>query len=204
MGFAYAPAQAGTDLGIAVTCASAPIRPSPAPSRANLPTARAVVPIRPLGHRLRDAAPVARRARDIPHGSLGQADAQRLLQLHYPTRGRTHRAPDSRDAHRPPHVRAVAEDLRSPVRADVPFGDDARLPSPVEEGLTEGEGRTLRAATTSPRPPRPRCKNRERERPRRPPPGRDAACGQRLAPTTVCGGGCRRVTIGRAGRWPRE
>jgi len=204
MGFAYAPAQAGTDLGIAVTCASAPIRPSPALSRANLPTARAVVPIRPLGHRLHDSRPVARRARDTSHGSLGQADAQRLLQLHYPTRGRTHRAPDSRDAHRPPHVHAVAKSLRSSVRADVPFGDDARLPSPVEEGLTEGEGRTLRAATTSPKHPRQRCKRRRREGPRRPPFGRDAACGQRLGPTTVCDGGCRRVTIGRAGRWLPE
>jgi len=190
MGFAYAPAQAGTDLGIAVTCASAPIRPSPAPSRANLPTARAVVPIRPLGHRLHGSRPVARRARDTSHGSLGQADAQRLLQLHYPTRGRTHRAPDSRDTRRPPHDRAVAPSLPSLVRAAPPFGAGARLPSPVEEGPIRDGERTLRAATTSPKHARLRCKRHRREEPRRPPCRRDVACGQRLAPTTVCGGGC--------------
>jgi hypothetical protein len=60
----------------------------------------------------------------------------------------------------------------------------ARRPSPVEEG-----NRTLRAATIPPTPDPDAMQARTKTRPRILTLDRDAACGRRLDPTTVCGGG---------------
>lgn len=187
-------------ISIAVTCVSARIRPSPAALRANLPTACAVVPIRPLGPRPREARPIARHDRDSPLGSLSQAGAQRLLQLQQsdarsrPSSDRFSRCPPPaarvRGSAGPAFACAYAPLLRgwrppaSPCRrkpgrwprtnaASCDDPSEARPPAP--QGARTGDSSKLVRQA-------PRCLR------------------QRLTPTAACGGGRRRTKLGRAGR----
>jgi len=113
--------------------------------------------------------------------SLGQADAQRLLQLHYDARTRP-RAPDSRLCSRPPSRVCCGGLSRSRSLSPRFLGRDDPPPSKRDHERFASRDNPSAAGPTT-------LQARRRIRPRMPPLDRDAACGRRLDPTIVCGDG---------------
>jgi hypothetical protein len=174
----------------AVTCVSATIRLS-APLDPRLPALR----FRDArGYRGLDPRPcsssASRCSRVTPkRASLDQAAAQRLLQL--TTDARTHsRASDSRVSVRPASFRSDAE---LALDFDTLFYGASTSPS---------RRRITRAASRdSPSEASPTSLQERREtRPRKPSSDRNAACGRRLDPTTVCGDGRWKTALDCSGR----
>jgi len=119
-----------------------------------------------------------------PSASLGQADAQRLLQLHF---RRTDTLPSIRFSRKPERP-ALCGDLGLAFVLHRAFYGMAAFP--CRRRIAKAASRDNPFETAP-----PALQARKKVLPRMPPPDRDAACGQRLDPTTVCGGGRWTTTL---------